>query len=477
MTKSTQTVASDLPPENENFSTRVENSEHGLYLNAEGKGVIHSSDETFARAFIREVNNDLNDVKHSFFKIGFRLCEADEFEYYKELGYQNIAELAEAEFGFKSSTTYNLMRVYALAHDRENRMCIAENYDKYSYSQLRELVYLKHDIDRAKRLVRPSDSVREIKRFVANWNKSDLRFDCGYLSDVKTVEDYLNACDEKQAEKQQPANVHAGQLPGQMAIDEVPQEEEFSTRVENSEKSERSDFSEQSEAAEDPSALMSDDQRVVYFFIKYFNGNACGISKLKFLINEAYAKGPLMSEFKQAVKEIYNLVQFSTIINGHIFSNGEVGLTIHRTNGMKIILAWGVVAGRISRLIQAGNYLTDKEQVEYLQWKAEEDRIASESERSDFSEQSEDDEEPEEDFDTFNNENVIDFEPEAENEPVHRTNREFLSTLSDEQFVSELCLKILNAFPMNGKSAAFMSTVKSKLVEWLQKPHEGVGNE
>ena len=103
-----------------------------MYLTTEGKQTIYSSEESYAQAFIRCMNEDLNDVKRSFIKIGFRLAEANEFKYYKELGYENIAELAEAEFGFKQSTTYEFMKVYELAHDKNCRMGIAEEYNKFS---------------------------------------------------------------------------------------------------------------------------------------------------------------------------------------------------------------------------------------------------------------------------------------------------------------------------------------------------------
>ena len=43
-----------------------------------------------AEKFVKLVKSDLDDIKHSFFTIGFRLHEANEFKYFRELGYENI---------------------------------------------------------------------------------------------------------------------------------------------------------------------------------------------------------------------------------------------------------------------------------------------------------------------------------------------------------------------------------------------------
>ena len=68
--------------------------------------------ELFAKSFIKETNYDLQNIAKHFFIIGFRLNEAVKMDYVAALGYQNIEDLAENEFGFKRSTTYGLMQVY-----------------------------------------------------------------------------------------------------------------------------------------------------------------------------------------------------------------------------------------------------------------------------------------------------------------------------------------------------------------------------
>ena len=110
-----------------------------------------------AEGFVQNVYNDLNDIKHSFFVIGFRLTEANNLKYYKALGYQNITELAEDKFGFKKTVTYELMQIYALAHNAQSPMRIADKYDKYSKSQLAEFCRLRYCPDEFIQIVTPQD--------------------------------------------------------------------------------------------------------------------------------------------------------------------------------------------------------------------------------------------------------------------------------------------------------------------------------
>ena len=53
-----------------------------------------------SKSFINLIYEDINDIKHKFVDIGFRLNEAQRFNYPEELGYKNIQELAEHLFWF-----------------------------------------------------------------------------------------------------------------------------------------------------------------------------------------------------------------------------------------------------------------------------------------------------------------------------------------------------------------------------------------
>ena len=111
--------------------------------------VIDDSSLSYAESFIKYTKEDLNDIKKSFFKIGFRLNEAEEFKYYETLGYSDIFELAEAEFGFKKTTTKNLMAVNRryCVHNQGGSylsytMQMDPRYDKYNQTQLVEMLPL-----------------------------------------------------------------------------------------------------------------------------------------------------------------------------------------------------------------------------------------------------------------------------------------------------------------------------------------------
>ena len=127
--------------------------------------------DSYAEQFVKLVRAELNDIKHTFFKIGFRLAEANREGYYYELGYENIVECAEDLFGFKKTTTYDLINVYNDFHDRLNPMHIKEEYDKYSQTQLVQLTGNIWARDSFAAYVRPEDTIDTIKKAKKLWNK------------------------------------------------------------------------------------------------------------------------------------------------------------------------------------------------------------------------------------------------------------------------------------------------------------------
>ena len=66
----------------------------------------------YALGFVKSVNDEISDISYRFFRIGFYLVEAQNNKYYEELGFNNISDCAEYYFGFKKTTTYDLMNVY-----------------------------------------------------------------------------------------------------------------------------------------------------------------------------------------------------------------------------------------------------------------------------------------------------------------------------------------------------------------------------
>ncbi len=113
--------------------------------------------ETLAQAFVRYVHEDLLQVKQPHFDIAFRLSEAKNFGYAEELGYANIYELSEAEFGFKRSSTVAYISV---CENFMTGMHLLPRYDGYSFSQLVELLPMD-DVDR--RQIAPTMTVKQIR--------------------------------------------------------------------------------------------------------------------------------------------------------------------------------------------------------------------------------------------------------------------------------------------------------------------------
>lgn len=159
-----------------------------------GPGV---SGETNAISFVKLVKTNLVEASKSFFEIGFRLDEAQRLGYYKELGFESLADCAEFHFNFKKTLTYDLIKIYQAFADREDRMRIdgkfkdfnqsqlivmASNYDGFSY-------YHKKFLN----LIKPSDSVRKIK-YASICHKAI--YNSSYCSHIPFPEEDFKTADE-----------------------------------------------------------------------------------------------------------------------------------------------------------------------------------------------------------------------------------------------------------------------------------------
>lgn len=125
---------------------------------------------SYEEDFVNLVRLELDDVKHSFFKIGFRLKEANDNKYYLKLGYENIADCAEALFGFKKSTTYELIDISFWFRNRETPMFIDKKYDKYSQSQLALFCTINLARDSFIRMCSPGDTILKMRKAKKYWN-------------------------------------------------------------------------------------------------------------------------------------------------------------------------------------------------------------------------------------------------------------------------------------------------------------------
>ena len=338
---------------------------YAVMLNPEIVAVQEQETRVMAEGFIDKVNVELTDIKHSFFRIGFLLSEANELGYYKALGYQNITELAEDKFGFKQSTTYELMQVYELAHSEQAPMQIADKYEKYSKSQLTEFYKVKCLTENFMSIVSPSDTVADIKEAVKLWNKH--YYDC--YSKVHSIAELLEKYREPKPSAAQ--SVVQGQLPGQTVIDisEVQNVEEFNAVNSFSEYSEKTEVSDKPETvAEAPAPMMTDGE-----LIDYCLKRRIGTIK-KFEIYTKFNESPSRNEFISFITNLYGVGEYhSPVIS---FKYGPtIGLIISRKDNSKIELPWAYVTGRISNLIESCKYLCAEEQAAYVEWKASRDGL------------------------------------------------------------------------------------------------------
>ena len=159
--------------------------------------------KTVEENFVNLVRLELNDIKKTFFKIGFRLCEANRNRYYIKLGFNSIEECAEALFGFKKTTTYDLMNISSSFADSKAPMTLDSKYCKFSQSQLVLFTSVRFCRPTFVCLCRPDDTIEKLRKAKNYWNKKYS----GSLSipnfyDIKTIDELIEAGDKAAAKQQ-----------------------------------------------------------------------------------------------------------------------------------------------------------------------------------------------------------------------------------------------------------------------------------
>ncbi len=366
-------------------------NKYGEYKPLENKSVEMSDDGQliFANGFIKAVNDAIDDIKNRSYFIGFRLDEANRYKYYESLGYANIEELAEAEFGFKRSTTYGLMQAFNYAKS-ETPLYIADKFKGYSYTALLEMSkaktkkYINGKIEGIETILTPKDSVSKIKEVRPLWDKYIT--ENGELPNCKTIAEFIELV--KEQEKPAPAPLlelaeHTGPIEleenrvqsiGLTEPEEIQEEpdEEFETELD--EEISDVDYTQHSEPAKRPEAEI----------IKVgLTGVDIYVEDAKFQIVDRYRNKPLEGNFPEFIKSVYNYSCKQEFTHGFYSKEDNMNRTYDDT-GMQFInfnpyqrvgLTWEEVARHISELIYTDEYLTEAEQEQYLQWKAAQDGL------------------------------------------------------------------------------------------------------
>lgn len=121
--------------------------------------------KSFAESFVQYVHEDLAQIKAPHFDIAARLAEAKRLNYADELGYKDIYELSEVEFGFKRSSTAAYIAVAEEYGVRINSVEAPGRWSQFSFSQLVEMLPLD-DYDRG--LIKPEMTVKQIREWRQN---------------------------------------------------------------------------------------------------------------------------------------------------------------------------------------------------------------------------------------------------------------------------------------------------------------------
>lgn len=137
-----------------------------------------------ARGSVKYILADMNDIRKSFIRLGFHLAEMLRYEYYKDFGFPNIEEFAEANLGMDKSNVYRYIRVYenfAAISDSccsgalistPPKMFLSDRWKDFSFSQLVEMCNMSPS---QRVLCRPDMTIkqlREIKKTVKGFTNA-----------------------------------------------------------------------------------------------------------------------------------------------------------------------------------------------------------------------------------------------------------------------------------------------------------------
>lgn len=95
-----------------------------------------------AKIFIRQ---NIVTAARSFIAVGYYLKQVRDRELYREEGYKNIWEFAQAGYGISKSTASRFMAINDRFSQDGNSPLVKEEYRDFSRSQLQEMLYLTDD--------------------------------------------------------------------------------------------------------------------------------------------------------------------------------------------------------------------------------------------------------------------------------------------------------------------------------------------
>ena len=139
------------------------------------------------RGVTQKIKRAMYDAAKQFVYIGFLLYEVKTYEYYYEGDYESVYEYAEAELGFKRSSTKNFIAIaetfgtITKGGEKQHTMSLQKQYSDYSYSQLTEMLAMtpaqrektspEMTIKQLRELKKQPDPVRELNKSLEQLDK------------------------------------------------------------------------------------------------------------------------------------------------------------------------------------------------------------------------------------------------------------------------------------------------------------------
>lgn len=126
--------------------------------------INYGPERELARASVKYLLTDANDIRQSYIRFGFHLREFERMSYYKDFGYSSLSEFCDANLGLDKSAVSRCISVFEefAAKDEHNvyKMWLDEKYSSFSYSQLCEMVSMKEE---QRKLVKPEMTIKQIR--------------------------------------------------------------------------------------------------------------------------------------------------------------------------------------------------------------------------------------------------------------------------------------------------------------------------
>lgn len=170
-----------------------------------------------ARASVKYILTDMNDIRKSYIKLGFHLSEFERMEYYKDFGYASLQEFCDVNIGLDKSAVSRCIGVFRSFNasldsryvngtiTKGSAMELGTCWQKFSYSQLCEMLSLD---DKMRELVKPEMTIKQIRELKKKKNVSHVATSQPENAlDLKKYENCYGAARQSIVKKAEPIDI------------------------------------------------------------------------------------------------------------------------------------------------------------------------------------------------------------------------------------------------------------------------------